>query len=204
MNGAGDPRSLVLELGSADAQTRNLALARLVRMGEAAVEVLSDAVTRGDVSVRRLAAQGLAEIASPRSADLFARLLRDEDPEVRGRAAQGLDALADPRALDALVATLDDLPDVLHSPYSLSAYRLIRHGESALPAMARLLEAADPMTRARAFLVLRQIVTALPDAGPWDSLWFELGAYDPYGQVASRLDAARRWQAWIGTRAGRR
>ncbi len=191
---------LVEQLRSVDFNARALALAALVRRGKAATPALVEALRSPDDGLRMQAAQGLAEIADPACAETFADALRDSNKQVRARAAQGLARIKDGRALDALVQTIDDFPDVLHSPFTLSAYELIDIGPIALPAVAPLLRSADPMTRAHAFVVVRSIVSQLPEAGDWDQLWRSLGCYEPFGADPQRDRAADQWLTWIRQR----
>jgi HEAT repeat protein len=110
-----------------------------------------------DDALRAQSAHALAEIADPASADALAAAVADSDPEVRARAANGLARLGDPRALAALAGTIDDFPDLLHHPYTLSVYGLIDYGRAALPVVTPLLDSGDPATRERALLVVRSV-----------------------------------------------
>lgn len=148
---------LMEQLASADPNERALALAALVEHGGSATPALTRALGSPVDAVRAQAAQALAEIADPSSADALAAALDDGNPEVRARAANGLARVRDPRALGALLRTIDDFPDVLHHPYTLSVYGLIGLGQAALPAVVPLLEADDPATRERALLVVRTL-----------------------------------------------
>jgi HEAT repeat protein len=188
---------LITQLSSPDFNARALALAELVRRGKAATPDLAEALQSLDVQLRVQAAQALAEIADPASADVFARMLHDGDDQVRARAAQGLARLQDGRALDALIRTINDFPDVLHYPYTLSIYALIQMGKPALPALASLLKSSDLMTRQRSYLVLRSIVSQLPEGSDWQRLWQSLGHYDPLASDLERNHAAEQWLAWI-------
>ena len=188
---------LVKRLGSADFNARALALAELVQRGRDATAALTQALESPDDRLRAQAAQGLAEIADPDSAETFAQLLNDSNGEVRARGAQGLARLNDARALDALVRTIDDFADLLHHPYTLSTYGLTRLGPTALPAVAPLLKADDPLTRQRAFLVISSVVSQTPEGKDWEQLWRSLGSYRPGGAAAEREHAAALWLDWI-------
>src|SRR5205085_4636844 len=78
---------LVKRLGSADFNARALALAELVQRGRDATAALTRALENPDDRLRAQAAQGLAEIADPDSAETFAQLLNDSNGEVRARGA---------------------------------------------------------------------------------------------------------------------
>ena len=120
---------------------------------------------------------------------------------MRARAAQALASIGDPRALDALVATIDDYPDDHHPPHTVATYVLIARGRDSLAAIVPLLDAPDPATRQRAFVVLQALVSAMPEAGDWDTLWQSLGAYDPKAaDDAARQVAGAQWQQWIAAR----
>src|SRR6478735_8423063 len=174
-------------LDAADSDTRTRALDALVVAGRASTPELLRALASRDADVREKAAQGLAEIGDPAAAQALADAIADPEPKVRGRAAQGLASIGDPRSLAALVATIDDFPDPLHAPHTVSTYVLIARGRDVLPSVAPLLDAPLPLTRERAFAVLQTLVTAMPEAGDWRTLWQSLGAYDP-----NDLDAAAR------------
>jgi len=171
--------ALVERLGSTDFNARALALVELVRRGRAAAPALSVALDSGDPEVRLQALRGLAEIADPASAASFARFLDAPDERLRAFAAQGLSRIGDPRALEALVRTIDDYPDVLHDLYTPAVLELIGRGQAALPAVAPLLAAPNPLTRAHALLVVRRIVEANPRLGTWEALAARLGPFDP-------------------------
>lgn len=194
---------LVKQLNSPDPNQRALALAELVHEAGSAVPVLTEALASPDVRLRTQAAQALAEIADPASADAFFQALSDSDEAVRARAAQGLARIKDQRAIKALVQTINDFPDVLHAPYTLSTYLLIEAGPDALPAVAPLLMSSDPLTRERAFLVVRTIVSELPEVANWEQLWESLGRYDPNGAAYERDHAAVQWLTWVDERRGR-
>lgn len=191
---------LVRDLGSADADTRALALAGLVAQGAASTTALIEAFDGGDAELRRLAVQALAEIADPRAAPTLARAVADSDEQVRARGAQGLAALGDPRALDALVTTIDDLEDPLEQPHTLATQLLIGLGPGGLPAVAPLLRSPNPMTRQHAFLVVRSVTERLPDVPDWTRLWQSLGRYDPVHPDAASSSAAEQWIDWIQRR----
>ena len=171
--------ALVEQLGSADFNARALALAELVRRGRATAPALSLALDSRDPGVRLQALRGLAEIADPASAGSFARFLDASDERMRAFAAQGLSRIGDPRALSALARAIDDYPDELHHLYTPAVLELIASGPAALPAVAPLLAAPNPPTRARALLVVRRIVETNPRLGTWEALAARLGPIDP-------------------------
>ncbi len=150
-------RGLVERLRSEDFNERAKALAALVAQGTSSVPALTQALAGGDERVRAQAAKGLAELADPGSADTLAALTYDSASEVRAQAAAGLARIGDARAIEALVRTIDDAPDELHHPYTLSVYCLIDMGDAARAAVMPLLSADDPNTRARASLVLHSV-----------------------------------------------
>ena len=190
-------RELVEQLSSPEGNTRASALAELVRHGKAATPVLVEAFNTPVDQLRAQVIRALAEIADPASADTLAQALHDDNKEVRARGAQGLSRINDSRAVDALVQTIDDFPDVLHHPYTLSTYELIQQRRSALPAVAPLLKSADPITRERAFLVVGTIISSLDEGKDWQQLWQSLGSYDPHGPSPERERAADQLISWI-------
>jgi len=184
-------------LYSLDQDTSGLALGELVKLGRQATPVLLEALTHDNPRTRRLAAEGLGEIADPRAADALYQATKDPSDEVRARAATALHALGDRRSLGALVATINDYPDILHNPYTASMYPLMRGGQEELPLIVPLLRSPDDLTRQRGFLVLRAVVSRLPEGKDWDQLWKSLGSYDPHGPQAERDRAAQQWLSWL-------
>lgn len=189
---------LAAQLSSPDPNERALALAGLVMKGADASPALTKLLESPDEDLRARAAQGLAEIADPASAETLARLLYDPNGVVRARGAQGLALLNDGRAIDALVRTINDFEDVLHAPHTLSTHHLIQIGRPALPAVVALLKSDDRLTRERAFAVVATIVQQLPEGKDWSLLWQSLGSYDPRGAPTERERAADRWLDWVG------
>ncbi len=185
-------------LDAADPDERLRAYAALVVAGRASTPVFLRGLASPDPDVREKSAEGLAETGDPAAADALADALSDPEALVRGRAAQALAAIGDWRALDALVRTLDDYPDVLHAPHTIATYVLIARGRDVLPSVVPLLDAPLPITRQRAYLVLQTLVSAMPEAGDWGSLWQALGAYDPMSRdPAARAVGAAKWAQWI-------
>lgn len=185
-------------LDAPDPAERASAFGALVVAGRASTPVFLRGLASADADVREKSAQGLAETGDPTAADALADVLSDPEPLVRGRAAQALAAIGDWRSLDALVRTIDDYPDVLHAPHTIATYVLIARGRDVLPSVAPLLDAPQPVTRQRAFLVLQTLVSAMPEAGEWRAIWQSLGAYDPNDRDdAARAVAAAKWAQWI-------
>jgi len=185
-------------LDAADPEDRASAYTTLVIAGRASTPVFLRGLASADADVREKSAQGLAETGDPSAADALADALADPEPLVRGRVAQALAAIGDWRSLDALVRTIDDYPDVLHAPHTIATYVLIARGRDVLPSVGPLLDVPQPVTRQRAFLVLQTLVSAMPEAGDWETLWQSLGAYDPNSRDdAARAVAAAKWVQWI-------
>jgi hypothetical protein len=162
-------RELVAALSASHFNERALALAELVRRGRASTAALVDALPTAVGELRARIVQGLAEIADPSAAGVFAAMLDDADEQVRARAAQGLVRIGDPRALDALLQTIDDYPDILREPDTLSTDGLTDLGPAVLPRVVPLLKAPGLMTRSRAFLVLRRVFPRLAGGSDWQS-----------------------------------
>jgi HEAT repeat protein len=160
------------------------------------------ALAQGDEAIREAAAHQLAQRADPASTEALAAALADPSPRVRCRAAQGLAALHDARALPVLIETIDTLPDLLMAPSTAATEALVRWGRGALPLLVPLLDARQPVTRQRAFLVLQAIVGA-NDALTRRELWQRLGAYDPLDTDAGRRSAAAAaWSSWVAMQHG--
>jgi len=191
----GEPSDVAELLESKDVDTSGRALGELIARGKSAVPALLQALQSESSSTRALAAEGLANIADPSTADALAHALKDSDGDVRARAAQALARLDDPRALDALINTLDDAPDLLHAEYSLSAYTLAGYGTRALPAVALLLKSPDQMKRAKAIFIIRRIFGGMGAEDP--ELKQALASYNPYGEQTARDKAADRLIEWV-------
>ena len=192
---------LKAQLYSTDEAVSSRALMELSRLGKPATPILIEALTAPQVETKLLAIEGLQEIRDPASADALETATRDASGEVRSRAAAALYRLNDRRALAALVQTLDDYPDVLHSPYTVSMYALLEGGKEVLPWVAPLLKAPQPATRERALLIIKTLVPKVSGSENWEQLWRSLGCYDPEGADAERNRAADQWQAWIQQRS---
>jgi HEAT repeat protein len=191
------PSDLIERLRSADFNERAKAFAALVGQGRSAAPALVRVLEEPDDLVRTQAARALSEIADPGTADALAAATNDGNANVRAHAAAGLARIGDERAVEAMVRTIDDLPDLMHHPYTSSVYGLIDLGRPSLPAVAPLLSADDPMTRLRAFVVVRSVVSALEEGSDWNALWDSLGRYDPDAERAEREAAAELWTDWI-------
>jgi HEAT repeat protein len=190
--------NLVARLSAEDTNERGRALGELIERGSAAAPALLGALKSADPRVRALAAEALGRIGDAASADRLFDALDDGDEQVRSQAAAGLTRLNDPRAFDALIRTLNDNHDLLRADLSLSAYMLRKFGPPALPRVAPLLKSDDAPTRAKAFWIVRAIVSdTLGEDGDWGELWESLGSYDSEAPTEERDRAADLWAAWI-------
>lgn len=88
-----DVSVLLKDLGSRNGLVRETARARLVEMGGAAVEYLSDLVEKKNDVARWEAVKALSEIGKPSSVPVLIRALYDGDEEIRWIAAEGLIAI---------------------------------------------------------------------------------------------------------------
>jgi HEAT repeat protein len=185
----GEPEDVVEHLNSDDGDTRSRALGELIARGKKAVPALLKVLKGGEARARFLAAEGLASIADPATADTLYEALEDDDDKVRAHAATGLMKIGDPRALDALVRTINDFPDVL-SEYSLSTFALAQYGPKALPAVAPLLKAPEQWTRAKAIYIFRKILSQPSGGGTDPELQKWLQAYNASAPEAERDEMA--------------
>src|SRR3954447_2253065 len=97
----GEPAEVAELLDSPDVDVRGLAVGELTSRGKRAIPALVEVLKNGTGSARALAAEALAKLADPSTADALADALKDKDGDVRARAASGLANMDDPRALDA-------------------------------------------------------------------------------------------------------
>lgn len=121
------------------------------------IRAMADALRADDPAVRDSAAQALAELRDPAAEPVLRRMLKSDDGTVRGRGAQGLDAIGADGAVAALVATINELPNELRTPFTIPVYGLIDHGVVGVAAVAPLLDDPDELTRERALLVVRMV-----------------------------------------------
>lgn len=100
----GEAKRLLAQLADADATRRDRAAQDLVRLGEAAVPVLLEALQTKDPNLLPLIQQILARIPSATAA--LIKVLTSAHPILRGRAAEVLAISKDPDAIPALLEAL--------------------------------------------------------------------------------------------------
>lgn len=198
----------------ADLAKRHAAAAELRRHGLEAVVALRAALG-GPLTPdhRRAALSVLGELKAPDAADALREALDSADEVVRSLGARGLWLLGTDDALAALVATLDDAPDLLHADVTPSATALSAMGLAALPPLLPVLAAGDPPTRQRAQRVLERVTLDAvggdlpPPRAPelarheWTALWKANGSYKWDGPDDARAQAVERWRAWLAARS---
>jgi HEAT repeat protein len=194
-----EPQELARRLASDEGDGARLALGELIARGREATPALVEAARSDSADVRYLAMEGLSTIADPLALDVARERLEDPDGRVRSLAAVALRRLGDPGARDALMATLDDWPDVLHAHLSRSAYELPALGEDALEPVIPLLDSDDWDDRAKAAWILHTIVTQAAD-GSLAELGRILDGYDPDGDPGDRERRAREAAEWLRRR----
>ncbi|MEH2263674.1 hypothetical protein [Nostoc sp.] len=59
------------------------------------------------------------------------------------------------------------------------------------------MQAPNEITHERAFLIVKAVVSKLPQGQDWNQLWQSLGSYDPASPEAERNKAAQKWQEWL-------
>jgi hypothetical protein len=191
------PEDLAQRLGSDDVNESGLALSELIAQGTTATPLLTQAARSESANVRALAMEGLAAIADPASVGDVRRGLEDPDGRVRSLAAVALNRLGAADALDALLATLDDWPDLLHSDMSKSAYELAASGPRALAVAIPLLVSEDWTTRSKGAWIIRRIVASDrddPALAELEAIVSGFDARDERAQERARVTgAANRW-----------
>ena len=114
--------------------------------------------------------------------------------------------------IDALVARINDKPDVLHSDYTPAVHELIEIGERAFPRVLPLMESDDVKTRLRALRVLEVGTLKMYGFSPghgwervdgeqrWRVFWRSLGDLRHDASLSSRRRSVRLWREWIQSR----
>ena len=196
----GEADDLIELLGDRDVDTRGLALGELISRKKKWLDAVLTALESDDPLIRATAAEGLAQIADPSTAEELAGHLGDSDPRVRSHVSVALAAMGDARAIDALVATIKDEPDILHSNFSRSSYALIGYGVKALPAVAPLLNDEDPVTRELAIWVFKMVFSQMEVKGPdAEKVQRWLESYNPEAP-GGQDEIADKLAAWAKTR----
>jgi HEAT repeat protein len=191
-----DLEELGRALGSEDADDAGRALADLVAQGRSATPILIRAAHSDSADARRRAMEGLGTVADPAARDEARRGLEDPDGRVRSLAAVALSRLDDPDALRALLDTIDDWPDLLHSEMSRSAYELAARGPEALPYAIPLLASDSWTERARGAWIIATLLKQAEAGTALAELKENMSGYDPDGDEAGRrrvAEAAARW-----------
>ncbi len=190
-----DVADLARRLASPDVNESGIALGELIALGREATPALVEAASADSAGTRVLAMEGLAGVADPETEPVLRRALEDPDGRVRSGAAVALHRIGAADAVDALVATLDDWPDLLHSEMSRSAYELAGAGPRALPAAVGLLASDDEPTRAKGAWITRRIATLA--GGDYAGLARIVEGYTgdnrSPGEQREIADEARRW-----------
>ena len=187
---------VLTRLADRDPNVSGLALGELVAKGSAAVPDLVTALGSDQVGLRRMAIEGLGDIADPQAAQAATDALSDDDGQVRSLAAVALARMGAPGALDALARTLDDWPDLAHSELSRSTYELPRLGLAALTVAIPLLDSDDWADRAKGAWVARAVLGQVEDHDT-DRLREIVAGFDPDGDPGTRQAAASSAAEWL-------
>jgi HEAT repeat protein len=194
---------LARRLDSGDVDESGIALGELIAQGTRATGVLTRAMRSDSADVRKLAMEGLGKIADPASLSDVRRGLEDPDGRVRSLAAVALNRLGAPDSLDALLATLDDWPDLTRADMSRSTYELAASGPRALPVAIPLLASDSWTTRAKGAWIIRQVASRDSGDPALAELESIVSGFDARAERAEHrapaAEAAERWLAgWKG------
>ena len=108
---AADAAAHALLALSAERTTHDPALAALVTLPQAAVEVVAGALTSGSPGMRVAAVETLARMRHPHASQALVSALRDPVPAIRSAAIAAFGRLGTPRAADLVAALRDADPD---------------------------------------------------------------------------------------------
>jgi hypothetical protein len=103
----------------------------------------------------------------------------------------------DPRGIPALIKTINDYADILHSDLSFSSYELARQGARALPAVAPLLDSDDEAVRWKALWIIQQVTGPMPEASRDRQFVDTLANFDPGASKKDRKEGAAKIEKWI-------
>jgi len=124
----------------------------LEKFGQAAVELLINAMTTGEPTLRATAARLLGQIDDPRCLPALAAALRDPEVDVRAAAINALDATDDARAYEHIIPLLND-PNPTIRREAVAGLSECRDPRIFEP-LSRLLSDRDPEMRLYAVLAL--------------------------------------------------
>ncbi len=200
--------ALIQEL--ADPATRAGARRQLLDRGPSARTAIRAALRRELTAAQQAELLDLLrQIGGPEDAELFRKFLDSEQSQVRSAAAAGLQQQSAADAVAALVATLNDAPDLLHTDLTPSVLALSELGLPAVHAILPLLSATEARTRQRAQRVLERVTFARVDRATgihphvenarraWQALWEANGSYRWDAPEPERLASQRLWQDWL-------
>ena len=111
MNGEVAVQLLIRFLGHEDIGSRNLAAEVIVKIGENAVQPLTENITDPDHDIRKFIVDILGSIGSESAADALCEALFDENINVVCSAAEALGRIGSARAIPDLVAVFDNIPE---------------------------------------------------------------------------------------------
>jgi hypothetical protein len=145
----------------------------------------------------------------------FRQALASEDEEERSIGARGLFELDAPDAVDALLATIDDAPDILHADFTPSVHALGSLGLPGLPGVLPLLDSENRATRQHAQRVLERVTfkelerelqpRPLSQVAhrAFADLWQRNGGYDWDAPAEARRRSIELWRTWLAGREAR-
>jgi hypothetical protein len=154
-------KRLVRDLGSADKNRRETAVALLTIMGHRAVRNLHESLKSRQPALRLHSARVLGQIGDPRSMEPLLARLADPHPDVRSLAARSLSRLDAPELVPRLIETFNKQPDPGSRQHTVTALlSKARKGDGEAKAFVRdrLLDRGEnPDIRLRALEILRYL-----------------------------------------------
>ena len=174
-------KALIAELLSADDARAEQAAQKLIALGSAALEPLSEILQSDDADDRWWATRVLGESTAPDAIDLLLGQLSDPDEGVRAAAIHGLGLRGDAQSAEALARQLSDASGYLARQ---AGEALTKLGDHAVPVLIAGLQDENQRVRvvsARALAHMDQLeaipalFNALDDDSALVNYWSDIG-----------------------------
>ena len=153
-------KGLVQRLGDRNTKSRLDAANELARLGDSALDAVTDLMSHADYTLRRIAAYVLGKIKSPSSVEILIEALGDDNADVRKSAAQALNRIGKP-SIESLIRSLGNISKDVRAS---AVWSISKMGATAVPALVDALRSEVKDVRASAVWALEKI--GMPSVQP--------------------------------------